>query len=163
MKHSVSLVVLLFMFICYADSDSLPNKTITPGGVLKSATLKKICTPNYSKTVKNVPESMKKRVFKAYGITNPAKGEYEIDHLVPLCIGGSNEFKNLWPQHYDKGTWNAHKKDRLEVRMKRLICTGHLDLKQAQKEMASNWIAAYKKYVIEKQRRDEDDPIDEND
>ncbi len=25
--------------------------------------------------------------------------DFKIDHLIPLCIGGSNETENLWPQH----------------------------------------------------------------
>jgi hypothetical protein len=24
---------------------------------------------------------------------------FKIDHLIPLCMGGSNEIDNLWPQH----------------------------------------------------------------
>ena len=27
------------------------------------------------------------------------RSDFKIDHLVPLCIGGSNEVTNLWPQH----------------------------------------------------------------
>ena len=38
-------------------------------------------------------------------------------------------------------------KDALEVKLHNLVCAGQLDLKTAQREIASNWIEAYKKYV----------------
>jgi hypothetical protein len=25
--------------------------------------------------------------------------DFKIDHFIPLCMGGSNELDNLWPQH----------------------------------------------------------------
>ena len=38
-------------------------------------------------------------------------------------------------------------KDALERKLHNLVCAGKLDLKTAQREIASNWIEAYKKYV----------------
>ena len=40
-------------------------------------------------------------------------------------------------------------KDALERKLHKLVCAGQLDLKTAQREIASNWIEAYKKYVNE--------------
>jgi len=34
-----------------------------------------------------------------YGINAKNRGDFKIDHLIPLCMGGSNEQSNLWPQH----------------------------------------------------------------
>ena len=34
-----------------------------------------------------------------YNITAADRGDFKIDHLIPLCAGGSNEPTNLWPQH----------------------------------------------------------------
>jgi hypothetical protein len=31
-------------------------------------------------------------------VSAPQLPDYEIDHLIPLCLGGSNVFSNLWPQ-----------------------------------------------------------------
>ena len=42
--------------------------------------------------------------------------------------------------------WNAHVKDELEDHLHHLVCDGKLDLATAQRDMASNWIPAYKKY-----------------
>ena len=38
-------------------------------------------------------------------------------------------------------------KDALERKLHKLVCAGQLDLKTAQREIASNWIEAYQKYV----------------
>jgi hypothetical protein len=48
--------------------------------------------------------SIKNDVFEEYrhkGFRlNPAdRYDYKIDHLIPLCAGGSNLENNLWPQH----------------------------------------------------------------
>lgn len=28
------------------------------------------------------------------------RGQYKVDHYIPLCAGGSNEDTNLWPQYF---------------------------------------------------------------
>ena len=38
-------------------------------------------------------------------------------------------------------------KDALERKLHKLVCAGQLDLKTAQREIASNWIDAYQRYV----------------
>ena len=38
-------------------------------------------------------------------------------------------------------------KDALERKLHKLVCAGQLDVKTAQREIASDWIEAYKKYV----------------
>lgn len=34
-----------------------------------------------------------------YSIRQTGRGAFKIDHYIPLCMGGSNEKANLWPQH----------------------------------------------------------------
>lgn len=34
-----------------------------------------------------------------YNIDSRDRGQFKIDHLIPLCAGGSNQLDNLWPQH----------------------------------------------------------------
>ncbi len=34
-----------------------------------------------------------------YSIAKLPRVEFKIDHLIPLCAGGSNDVVNLWPQH----------------------------------------------------------------
>ncbi len=32
-------------------------------------------------------------------ISKLPREDFKIDHLIPLCVGGSNDIVNLWPQH----------------------------------------------------------------
>lgn len=34
-----------------------------------------------------------------YRIRSMNRGDFKIDHLIPLCAGGANSEENLWPQH----------------------------------------------------------------
>ena len=74
-------------------------------------------------------------------------GLYEYDHLVSLEVGGApNAAANLWPEPY-AGPYGARVKDKVENKLHSLICAGQLSLAQAQYEEATNWVAAYQKYV----------------
>jgi hypothetical protein len=130
---------------------ALPNKVLTPGDTL-DVTKADICTPGYTKRVREVPEAIKRKIYSSYQMERREGVCCEVDHLIPLELGGSNRAANLWPQRYD-GQWNAHDKDQLETRLHRLVCNGELDLETAQDAIASNWIAAYKKYVATRPKR----------
>ena len=121
----------------------VPDRTRTPGDTL-DVTKDDICVPGYSKKVRSVPQAVKDQVYASYGITHRAPGEYEIDHLISLELGGSNSIKNLWPQSYKTTPWNAHVKDKLENRLHADVCSGKTDLKTAQQQIATDWIGTYK-------------------
>lgn len=124
----------------------VPDPKLTPGDTL-DVTSQDFCTPGYSKKVRNVPQAVKAQAYKEYGITHREKGEYEVDHLISLELGGSNSIKNLWPESYKTQPLNAHVKDTLENRLHELICSGQLDAKVAQQAIARDWVSAYLKYV----------------
>ena len=87
-------------------------------------------------------------VLLRYGLPAGPHPDYEIDHLIPLCLGGSDDFSNLWPQprRSVEPKWNAEAKDRLERLMCEMVCKGQLDISMAQEAIAKDWIAAYHKY-----------------
>jgi len=89
---------------------------------------------------------MREEVFKEYGIVNARPEDYEIDYLIAPGLGGTEEIHNLWPQPFKSAKWNAYVKDDLEERLHQMVCSGDLDLPTAQREIANDWIAAYKKY-----------------
>lgn len=122
----------------------LPDPLVTPGDVLP-VTKDDICTSGYSKKVRNVPQAVKEQAYREYGILHREKGEYEVDHLISLELGGSNALKNLWPESFKTEPWNAHVKDKLENAFHDDICSGRMDIKDAQKQIGANWITAYKK------------------
>ncbi len=91
-----------------------PNADVTPG---------LLCTaddPNFmgfyyaekiARCKRNVGTAEKTQIAAEYGdIPKSEWHNYEFDHLLPLCAGGSDDIKNLWPQPIDE----AHLKDRIE-------------------------------------------------
>lgn len=145
-RLSSFLLCSLFSWVLAADPPQLPDREITPGDVLTS-NLDDVCTSGYSKSVRNVPSSVKQEAYKAYGIYEHGPGEYEVDHLISLELGGSNSIKNLWPESYITKPLNARVKDKLENRLHTLVCRGSISLPDAQREIAENWISAYEKYI----------------
>jgi len=127
----------------HGGSGDLPNPSLTPGDAL-AVSKDDVCTPGYSHKVRNVTAEEKRQVYAEYGITSHAPGEYEVDHLISLEIGGSNSIKNLWPQSYRTHPWNAHVKDKLEDRLHAMVCDGQINLQEAQRAIAQDWISEYK-------------------
>lgn len=68
----------------------------------------------------------------------------EIDHIVALELGGSNDIANLFPEHAQTRP-GYHTKDRLENRLHRMVCDGRIALAAAQRAIASDWVALYKR------------------
>lgn len=136
-----------------------PDPQKTPGAtdprVTQATLAKTVCrrdptthrVVSYTAGVRNVTETMKKQVFAAYGIDWSRHSDFEVDHLVSLELGGSNDLKNLWPESYVAKPLNAHVKDALEDRLHALVCQGKLRLDNAQFAIRSDWVAAYRKYV----------------
>ena len=96
-----------------------------------------------------IPENIQRAVFGAYGIPSPQPGQYEIDYLTTPDLGGAESTRNLWPEPYST-RWNARLKDTLEQRLHQLVCAQKVDLATARHDIATDWIAAYRKYVSPK-------------
>ena len=125
--------------------DGLPDRRCTPGSYYAAATTSRICQPGYSSQVRNVSESTKNAIYRAYGVRHHTRATYEIDHLVPLELGGSNIKANLFAE---AGTPKPgfHEKDRLENELHRRVCEGTMRLRHAQRMFATNWVRAYRRY-----------------
>ena len=124
----------------------LPDPVVTPGEAqnISLAEVKRLGSG--TARLSNVSTDVKRTVYGTYGLSLDEKN-YELDHLIPLCLGGSNSAKNLWP-HSRKGSfWTVEKKLTLEKRLYRLVCARRLALVAARQELASNWAKAYRKYV----------------
>jgi hypothetical protein len=146
MKKLFILLFLIFSTAAFADSPVIPNARLTPGMIDPNATVEKVCTPGYSKSVRRVTSYTKKQVFTEYNIDRNSD-IFEVDHLISLSLGGSNSLYNLWPQSYTTKPFNAIMKDRLELRLHSLVCSGKLDLRTAQYMIAKDWISAYNLYM----------------
>lgn len=137
----VELVCMLLLTAVAHAQDFRPNGDLTPGSV-ESTDIHAICQPGYSRAHRHVNASQKRAVRIAYGITESNRWRYTIDHLVPLELGGSNEPANLWPEP-NWGFWSPRIKDRLENRLRYMVCHNQISLDTAQRKFRENWINAY--------------------
>ena len=131
--------------LTFAADPIVPDPKLTPGAVL-SADAATICQRGYSKSVRHTSGQLKHQIYAEYGIDRNA-GHYEIDHLIPLGIGGADTRENLWPESRDTQPWNAGLKDRLENYLHGEVCAGHIAAQDAQNAIAADWVAAYRRYL----------------
>ncbi|GHO70593.1 hypothetical protein KSC_094850 [Ktedonobacter sp. SOSP1-52] len=122
----------------------LQDKACSPGAIFPNVTKTDICRSGYASSVRNVPTSEKNQVYQEYGITHHSTGEYEVDHLVSLELGGSNDISNLWPEAASPKP-GFHEKDKVENYLHDQVCSGAISLKDAQIEIATNWLNVYNK------------------
>lgn len=123
-------------------SNGLPDSACTPGDVFPNVTRQQVCTPGYARSVRDVPTEVKDEVYREYGIVTHFSGQYEVDHLVSLELGGSNDIANLWPEAADPNP-GFHQKDEVENYLHEQVCSGAISLQEAQQEIATNWQAVY--------------------
>jgi hypothetical protein len=128
--------------------DTRPNPNLTGGSVrIDGHDANAAC--GQSKAHRgSMSHARRDEILAEYGLPPGDHPDYEIDHLIPLCVGGSDDPSNLWPEprRSIEPIWNAEAKDRLERRMCEMVCAGQLDIGTAQEAFAKDWIAAYQKY-----------------
>jgi hypothetical protein len=122
-----------------------PDRSLTPGAT-RRVTVSDVCSMAHEEVVREVSTPLRKEVLQEYGIVNAHASDYEIDYLIAPGLGGVEDIHNLWPEPYTSPIWNAHVKDTLEEHLHQMVCAGELDLSTAQRDIATDWIAAYKKY-----------------
>ena len=163
-RHNArSLIVLVTMLLSSGavaeDLRVRPDDTITPGKVW-STELAEVCSeqagPNetcepghhceavgtYSKRHRHTTAVEKRQAYDAYGVDRTGR-DFEVDHRVPLCLGGADVAENRWPQlgfehpsYYDK--------DQLEVEVCRMVCRERsISLPDGQAIFLGDWIAGY--------------------
>lgn len=124
---------------------ALPRPDLTPGAV-RRVSVEEVCGRDQFPSPPAVAASVARRVFEDYGADYRRAEEYELDFLITPELGGTADARNLWPQPYAATRWNAYVKDELEQLFQRLVCEGTIDISTAQREMATDWIAAYRRY-----------------
>ncbi|HEU0081143.1 MAG TPA: HNH endonuclease signature motif containing protein [Candidatus Paceibacterota bacterium] len=126
-----------------AVNGPLPDPLCSPGAIFARTPLETICQPGYTKKVRSVSTSLKKKIYAAYGIPYPQKtGTYELDHIVPLELGGSNEAANLYPEARDPSP-GFREKDVVENYLHQEACAGRVALSDAQRAIAADWARIY--------------------
>jgi hypothetical protein len=138
----LSILVIALQLSCLAQ---LPDATLTPGAI-RTTSSAEICAKTFrTKPYRHTTSSMKHQVCAAYHVKQcPKLNTLEIDHLVPLELGGMDDVKNLWPQMAKySGAPGFHVKDKLENELKRRVCHGVIELSDAQQCLQSDWVACY--------------------
>jgi hypothetical protein len=134
---------------------SLPDASTTPGAINPAVTQKTIgetiCACGWSRMVRppvQYTEELKRQI-RTFGYHDRRLSHYEEDHLIPLGLGGApSDERNLWPEpRTSPDGWGADRKDELELALNQLVCSGRLPLREAQRAIATDWIAAYRYYV----------------
>jgi hypothetical protein len=127
------------------------DRRCSPGAYYSKLTTSVICASTFrTGPIRNVPESEKHAVEIEYELTPRGYGStLEIDHIVSLELGGSNDIANLYPE---KATLAGHApgfhvKDRLEDKLHDIVCDGTMTLRSVQRQIAANWQALYKKVL----------------
>ena len=108
-----------------------------------------ICRPGYARSARpaySITGPLKRRMMNA-----PHPGErmadYELDHLIPISIGGAPlNSRDLWLQPR-QGRANAGDKNVLAYVLWRLVCTHQVPLETAQREISRDWTRAYQLYA----------------
>lgn len=125
------------------DHELLPDPRCTPGAIDPAVTQANIgstiCRAGYTRTVR--PPESQTEDFK-WHVAEAAYGQHdvsgELDHLVPLELGGDNDARNLW---VEAGPI-PNAKDRVEDALKHAVCDGRITLRAAQLKISRNWIKA---------------------
>jgi hypothetical protein len=123
---------------------ALPDRRCSPGAYYSGLTAATICSSGFrTSTIRNVPQSEMYAVEREYGLAPRAYGRtIEIDHIISLELGGSNDIGNLFPEP-GSGRANYHVKDRLENRLHAMVCSGAMTLAAARSGIARNWKTLY--------------------
>jgi hypothetical protein len=127
----------------------LPDPNATPGDTVNTDA-QIVCVPGYARRERSVSPEVKREVYALYRVhplTVTRDGKRvriccEVDHLISLELGGSNNIKNLWPQPYLPRP-GARQKDVLENWLHRQVCSGKMSIGDAQRTISTNWYAGY--------------------
>ena len=126
---------------------ALPDPSCTPGAVytlVAQANIHQtICVKGWTATIRpplSYTEPLKRRLMVSYGHPTASLRGYELDHLIPLELGGDpTSVDNLWPE---SGA-SPNRKDTVESVGREAVCrkTNPLPLATAQVAIARDWQA----------------------
>lgn len=109
-----------------------------------------ICVSGWTATVRpstSFTNGVKLLMLKRAGLPISDAQRYELDHFVPLALGGHPRSEdNLWLEPWN-GTWNAKVKDHLERKLQVMVCVGQMTLSAARRAIQDGWKAAYRKFL----------------
>lgn len=128
----------------------VPDPKLTPGAT-RSTDLATIIATETQAEAERPTQAVKDQVYREYGIDPKQHEPCEIDHLIPLSIGGANDLRNYWPELYVNrpGHPGASIKDRVEDKLYLLTRAkaNPVPIPVAQHAISTDWKAAYVQYI----------------
>jgi hypothetical protein len=98
----------------------------------------RICQPGFARAGRRAEAEwtrLKAEAMARAGLPWSERGGFELDHIVPRCLGGSNDLSNLqlqpWPE--------AKEKDQREAATCRAYCNGEISLEAARRSFKREW------------------------
>lgn len=165
----VALILASFVTVTYANpvphavseaaiqprefSGEMLNQDITQSNIQDT-----ICRKRFTNTIRppiSYMNGVKFKLLREAGIPEENAGLYELDHIVPLSVGGHpRKLANLMLQPYEniEDKPGARQKDRLELKLQSMVCNEEIDLATAQREIGGDWLTAYGKYIKHKRK-----------
>ena len=122
----------------------LPSSLPTPGNKSK-ANEAQVCAADFEASVKPMAKWQRDQALERYG-KRPEDFTGELDHLIPISLGGTNDPENLWPLPANKDMGPEQKKA-LDLKLHQMVCDKTIKLKDAQDAIKKDWVKAYNQYV----------------
>ena len=122
----------------------LPSSFQTPGAKSK-ANEAQVCAADFEASVKPMAKWQREQALERYG-KRPEDFTGDLDHLIPLSLGGTNDPDNIWPLPSNKDMGPEQKKA-LDLKLHELVCNKTITLKAAQDAIKKDWVKAYNEYV----------------
>ena len=121
-------------------SAALPDPDCTPGAVFAAVGANEDLPGGATvPSARDVSNDTKRRVYTEYGSSSRGRGLLRGRPLDRPGAGGSNDIANLWPEWAEPRP-GFHEKDRFEDYLHDRVCSGRMDLIEAQREIAENWL-----------------------
>lgn len=129
----------------------VPDSRCTPGGIDPGVTVAVLRNPAWrTGCIRNceTSEAEKHVTYRWYDIRTPRRNYgdsqvCELDHLVPLELGGADGLGNIWPECGPSGVTLDDRyfkiKDRVENYLAYEVKSGKMSLDAAQRGIASDW------------------------
>jgi hypothetical protein len=129
----------------------IPDPNCNPGAINPTISLEILETKGFTTDCirdKATSAGQKEQTYAWYGLKKPRNNSgqsqtCELDHIIPLVLGGSDHLDNLWPQcGPQRVSLNRRffkQKDLVEVFLSRQVKAGKMDLAEAQRGIAEDW------------------------
>ena len=130
-------------------TQTVPAEALNPD-VRQETIHQTICVSGYTASVRPstiYTNGVKRKLMRQQSLPTTAAAYFELDHHVPLALGGHpRNLQNLMLQHWE-GDGGAKKKDRLERKLQMLVCADKVMLDDARRAIWFDWQGAYRRYV----------------